>query len=115
MTLLVASIVGVTRNRVTTAYDSQGFPTSPIIEMEISQSLTLSYHLKWPEGKSVAIVLMQDSSEVQQPHSFPGRLIVEVSRSHTIRHAKCGRSSLERLISSSQRPLPTQHTANTRG
>jgi hypothetical protein len=58
MTFLVASAVGVTPNCVTTAYDSQGFPTSPISAMETSQSLSLSYHLKWPEGKSIAIVVM---------------------------------------------------------
>jgi hypothetical protein len=113
MTLLVA---GATRNRVTTAYDSQGIPTSLITKMEkTSQSLALSCHLKWPEGKFLAIAVMQNSFVVQQPHSFPGSAIVRVSRSHTIRHAKSGRSSLERVITSSQRPLPAQHTTKTRG
>jgi hypothetical protein len=41
--------------------------------------------------------------------------IIEVSRSHTIRHIDTHPvDSSERVISSSQRPLPTKHTTNTR-
>jgi len=66
MTLVVACIVGATRNRVTIVYDSQGIPTSLISEMEkTSQSLALSCHLKWPEGKFLAIAVMQNSFVVQ--------------------------------------------------
>jgi hypothetical protein len=36
----------------------------------------------------------------------------EVSRLHTVRHTR--QDSSERVISSSQRPLPKQHTTNTR-
>jgi hypothetical protein len=49
-----------------------------------------------------------------QEHLFPvsgiGRLIVEVSRSHTIRHTHARKASFERVIISSQRALPTQWT-----
>jgi hypothetical protein len=44
----------------------------------------------------------------------PGRLIVEYSRSHTIRHTKKAMDTSQGVISPSQRPLPTQHTTNTR-
>jgi len=44
----------------------------------------------------------------QQPNSSLGSLIFEVSRSHT------WYDSSERMISSSQRPLPTEHTTNAR-
>ena len=48
-----------------------------------------------------------------QPKSCVGRFIFEVSGSHTIRHTKRYDHS-ERVISSSQRPLPEQHTTHTR-
>jgi hypothetical protein len=43
----------------------------------------------------------------------PRCLIVEGSRSHKIRHTHTRQDSSEQVISSSQRPLPTQHTTNT--
>ena len=46
-----------------------------------------------------------------QPYSGLGPLIVEVSKPHTDLHTRW--FSYERVISSSQRPLPTQHTTNT--
>ena len=48
-----------------------------------------------------------------QPNSGPGRHTVEISRSHTIRHTRARQDSSERVISSSQRPLPTQQTQVT--
>jgi len=47
-------------------------------------------------------------------HLGPGSLIVECSRSHTIRHTRKAMDSSQGVISSSQMPLPTQHTTNTR-
>jgi hypothetical protein len=61
-------------------------------------------------------------SVAQQPNSGLGPPIVEVSRSHTIRHTHA-RARIhthirqvfsEQVISPSQRLLPTQHTINTR-
>ena len=49
-----------------------------------------------------------------QPNLQLGRLIVVVSRSHTHTHTHTEYDSSERVISSSQRPLPTQHTTNRR-
>jgi len=43
----------------------------------------------------------------------PGLLTVEVSRSHIIRHTHTRWDSSERVISSSQRPLPTKQTQET--
>lgn len=50
-------------------------------------------------------------SVAQHPNSGLDRLTVEVVRQHTITHTT--RQSSERVISPSQRPLPTQHIANT--
>ena len=54
------------------------------------------------------IIVYRFLSVVQQPNSDPGSLVVEVSRSHT--HTRARWNSSGRVISSSQRPLPTQHT-----
>jgi hypothetical protein len=50
---------------------------------------------------------------MQQPNSGLDRFTVEVSRTHTIRHTHSRYDSSERVISSSQRPLPKHHTAHT--
>ena len=47
-------------------------------------------------------------SLAQQPNCSPDRLTVDVSRSHTITYTR--QCPSKRVISSSQRPLPTQHT-----
>ena len=54
-------------------------------------------------------------SVAQQPNSSLDRLIVVVSRSHTIRQTDTRQDSSERVIGSSQRPLPdnTQHSQQT--
>jgi hypothetical protein len=52
-------------------------------------------------------------SAVQQPDSALGRLVVDVSTSHTIRHTQTRYDSSERVISPSQRPLTAQHSKNT--
>jgi hypothetical protein len=49
------------------------------------------------------------SSVAQQPNSILNRLIVEVSRSYNYDTYTTGRT-LKHVISSSQRPLPTQQT-----
>ena len=49
-------------------------------------------------------------SVAQQPKSGPGHLIVEVSISGTTRHTHIQQDSSERVISSSQGPLPRQYT-----
>ena len=48
----------------------------------------------------------------RQSKSGLSRLIFEVSRSHADTHNR--QDSPERMISSSQRPLPTRHTTNTK-
>jgi hypothetical protein len=49
-------------------------------------------------------------SVVQHPKSALGRLISDISRSHTIRHTHSRQDSSERAISSTQRPQQTQQT-----
>ena len=53
----------------------------------------------------------------EKPSSDQGPLTVDVSRSHTIRHTYTHtytrQDSPDRVICSSQRPLPTRHTINT--
>jgi hypothetical protein len=53
-------------------------------------------------------------SLAHQPNTGLGRLVVEPSRPHTIRHAAGIYVSSERVINSSQTPLPTQHITNTK-
>jgi hypothetical protein len=58
-------------------------------------------------------------SAAQQPNSGPGRLILQVSRSHIItdKHTHKQTNSVRLLYTSdqpSQRPIPTQHTPNRR-
>jgi len=55
-------------------------------------------------------------SMVQKPNSGVAHLTVEVSRSHTIRHTytQSRYESSELVISSSQRPLLTRNTTNSR-
>jgi hypothetical protein len=57
------------------------------------------------------IQILRCFSVVQQPNSCLGRLFVEVSRSHTIRHTHTHTrwDSSEQVISFTQRPLPIQN------
>ena len=51
----------------------------------------------------------------KQPPSAPDRLTVEGPKRHKIRHTQTpGTTPSVRVISPSKRPLPTQHTTNTR-
>ena len=53
-------------------------------------------------------------SVVKESNSVLGRFIVKVSRSHTIENTYTRWDACGRVISSTQRPLPTRHTTNTR-
>jgi hypothetical protein len=53
-------------------------------------------------------------SVAQQPKSSLGRLIGKVYRKHAVRDTHTREDSSGRVISSSQKPLPTQNTTNTR-
>jgi hypothetical protein len=53
--------------------------------------------------------------EAQQPNSGLGRLIVEISRAHTLdTHVHTSEGSFKRVMRSSQRALPTQHNKHKR-
>jgi hypothetical protein len=51
----------------------------------------------------------------KQPKLSLGRLNAEVARSYTDTHASARQDFSARVITLSHRPLPTQHTTNTRG
>ena len=62
-------------------------------------------------------------SVAQEPNSGVDNLVIEVSRLHTIRHTHthththiytAGKTRLEKMVSTSHRPLPTQHTEQHR-
>ena len=58
-------------------------------------------------------LLLFSFTVVRQQNPDLGRVIVKVSRSETIRNTHTRMiDSCERVISSSERPLPTQHTTN---
>ena len=63
--------------------------------------------------KTVNIWVLYSSSKAQQPNWGLGRLNVYISRSHTHARTHTPQDSSEHVISSSQRPLPTQHIINT--
>jgi len=68
-------------------------------------------------SKAVKIAESHSFCVAVKPKLGLGRLSVKVSRSHTHTHTHTHtrQDSSERVISPSQRPLPTQHTRDKRG
>jgi hypothetical protein len=74
----------------------------------------IQFQMHFSRSHACHVTRLSFSSVAQQPKSGLGRFVVEVSRSHPITHTHTRQDSSERVISSTQRPLPTQRTTNTR-